>query len=271
MKINGRQATRSFHLILPGKWQSTLQTLLFALLGLGVIGWTVDGTKFNLLELINGRAAMADFITRMFPLDFTNTGSYLMGMYETIEIAILGTVIGIVISFPLGILAAKNISPHPLIYHCSRFILNAFRAINEMIFALIFVSAVGLGAFPGVLALAVHSAGKLGKFYAEAIENIDPGPLEALESTGAGKWKTIRYAIIPQIVPEFVTYSLYQWESNVRSATILGLVGAGGIGLELVATMRLFQYQSTSTILLIILITVILVDAISSKIRAKIL
>jgi phosphonate transport system permease protein len=119
--------------------------------------------------------------------------------------------------------------------------------------------------------VAIHSAGQLGKFYAEAIENIDPGPVEALEATGVHKIQTLAFAVVPQIIPEFITYTLYRWEVNVRAATVLGLVGAGGIGFHLLTSMRLFQYQDTSAILLLILLTVSIVDFISSRIRSAII
>lgn len=250
---------------------SLWKNLGWILVAVLVIGWIVNDTQFNVVELVKGRSAMFDFISGMFPMNFINIGKYLLAMLQTIEIAVLGTVIGILFSIPISMLAARNISPHPVLYTLSRFFLNGCRAINEMIFALVFVTAVGLGPFPGVLALAVHTIGKLGKFYAEAIENIDRGPMEALGSTGAGRLQIFRFSIFPQIFPEFITFSLYQWESNVRSSTILGLVGAGGIGLELISSMRLFEYQDTSTILLIILLTVIIVDFVSSRIRARVI
>jgi len=159
----------------------------------------------------------------------------------------------------------------PLIYHVARFILNATRSISEIIFALIFVAALGLGPFPGLMAVAVHSVGMLGKFLAESIENIDQGPLEALAATGANKLQIFRYAIFPQILPEFITLCLYRWELNFRSATILGVVGAGGIGFELITSMRLFKYQDMTIVLVVILLTVTVVDFISSKIRSKII
>ncbi len=157
------------------------------------------------------------------------------------------------------------------VFWISRAVLNFFRAINEIIFGLIFVSAVGLGPFPGVLAIAVHSAGMLGKFFAEAIENVDRGPIEALEATGSNRIKVITYAIVPQIMPQFIAYCLYRFEVNVRAAAVLGVVGAGGIGFVLVTNMRLFEFENLGIILFTIYITVVAIDSLTTKLRARII
>jgi phosphonate transport system permease protein len=248
-------------------WQ---RVLVWALL-LGVYVWSADGTNLSIIELVRGYPHVADFITRMFPPNLAIIPELLRPTIETIQIAIWGTTLAVLLAIPLGLLAAANLTPHPLFYHGARAILNALRAVSEMVLGLIFVAAVGLGPFPGVLALAFHSAGMLGKFYAEAIENIDPGPVEALEATGAHKLQVIIYGVIPQVLPEFIGFNLYRWEHNVRAATVLGLVGAGGIGFELITSMRLFKYPDTASILLVILFTVSMVDYISARIRARII
>jgi len=251
----------------------TWQRFLVVVLVVSIYWRSAVDCKLNLISLIQGIPHVVDIIMRMLPpnLSIAYIRSLIRPMLETIEIAIWGTTLAVVLAIPLGILAAKNASPHPIIYALSRLILNALRAIPEMVFGLIFVAAVGLGSFPGVLAVAIHSVGQLGKFYAEAIENIDPGPVEALEATGAHKIQTLAFAVVPQIIPEFITYTLYRWEVNVRAATVLGLVGAGGIGFHLLNSMRLFQYQDTSAILLLILLTVSIVDFTSSRIRSAII
>lgn len=248
-------------------WQRVLVVALVV-----VIYWrsAVD-CELKPVSLIQGTPHIVDIVSRMLPPNFSIMGSLIRPTLETVEMAIWGTTLAVIMAIPLGVLAAQNVSPHPILYALSRLILNALRAISEMVFALIFVAAVGLGPFPGVLAVAIHSAGQLGKFYAEAIENIDRGPVEALEATGAHKIQTLVFAVVPQIVPEFITYTLYRWEVNVRAATVLGLVGAGGIGFELLTSMRLFQYQDTSAILLVILLTVSIVDFLSSRIRSAII
>jgi len=255
----------------PLSWFLQWQRLLIVAVLVAIYWKSAADSELSVVMLIDGIPNIFDIVGRMLPPNFSILGSLVKPTFQTVEMAIWGTTLAVLLSMPLGMLAAKNLTPNPLLYGTSRLILNALRAISEIVFALIFVAAVGLGPFPGVLALAVHSAGQLGKFYAEAIENIDPGPVEALEATGAHKLQVIAYAIIPQIIPEFVTYTLYRWEVNVRAATVLGLVGAGGIGFELMTSMRLFQYRDTSMILLVILVAVILVDYTSNKIRSAII
>lgn len=245
-----------------------LQRVLVLALLLSVYVWSAYGTNLSLAELVRGYPHVLDFLSRMFPPNLIIIPELVRPTIETIQIAIWGTTLAVLLAIPLGLLAAANLTPHPVLYAVARIILNALRAVSEMVFGLIFVAAVGLGPFPGVLALALHSAGMLGKFYAEAIENIDPGPVEALEATGAHKLQVIIYGVVPQILPEFITYNLYRWEHNVRAATVLGLVGAGGIGFELITSMRLFKYADTASILLVILLTVTVVDYISSRIRS---
>lgn len=247
------------------KWSMTL--ILLA----GLYVWSALGTHLSLQELARGIPQIGDIVGRMLPPNFSILGRLVGPTLETLQISIWGTTLGVVLAIPFGLLAARNTTPHPVLYGVARLLLNAARSINEMIFGLIFVAAVGLGPFPGVLALAFHSVGMLGKFFAETIENIDPGPVEAVTATGAARWQVIRFAVVPQIMPEFVSICLYRWELNFRQATVLGIVGAGGIGFELITSMRLFQYQDLLTILIMILAMVTLVDTVSSRIRARII
>jgi phosphonate transport system permease protein len=239
--------------------------------GLLAVAWAVHGSQVDPVALVDGLPYMADFVRRMIPPNVALAPSLVGPTLETVQMAIVGTLLAIAIAVPLGLLAARNLSPHPLLYAASRAVLNALRGINEFVFALVFVSAVGLGPFPGVLALAVHTAGMLGKFYAEAIEAVDPGPVEGIEATGAGRLATIRYAILPQVMPAVVAFNLYRFEVAVRSATVLGLVGAGGIGFQLITSMRLFQYRDVAMILVVILALVMLTDLTSSRIRRRVL
>ncbi|MBM3733428.1 MAG: phosphonate ABC transporter, permease protein PhnE [Acidimicrobiia bacterium] len=241
------------------------------LVALVVLYVSARDTDLSLGEFVRGLPAIASYVGRMFPPDWAFTPRIVQPTIETIEIAIWGTVLGIVLAIPLGLMAARNISPHVVVYGSARFILNALRGVSELVFALIFVSAVGLGPFPGILALALHNAGMLGKFYAEAIEAVDRGPVEAMQSTGAGWSQTVAYAIVPQILPHFITYNLYRFEVSIRSATVLGLVGAGGIGFHLISSIRLFDYQTTAMVLIVIIALVILTDWAGNKIRARIL
>lgn len=228
-------------------------------------------TNVSLAELVQGIPAIAGYVSRMYPPDWEYTRLILEPTLETVEIAIWGTFLGILLGIPLGLMAARNISPHLIMYGSARFILNSLRGVSELVFALIFVSAVGLGPFPGILALALHNAGMLGKFYAEAIESIDPGPMEALEATGASWSQMIAFAIVPQVIPHFVTYNMYRFEVSIRAATVLGLVGAGGIGFHLISSIRLFDYRETAVVLIVIILLVVITDYLGALLRAKII
>jgi phosphonate transport system permease protein len=273
------------------------KTVLIVLLCLGAYYWGVQGTKASPAELIDGIPNIWNFIKRLFPPTFeTETQTLqtpaiglpfvtipriglagvefpyptiLNAVIETIQIAIIGTSLAIVISAPFAVLAARNIA-HPVVYGTTRFLLNTNRAIPDIIFALIFVAAVGLGPFGGVLALTIGSIGFMAKVYAESIEAIDPQQVLAVRATGAGRLQTIVYAVAPQAMPMIASYSLLLFESNVRSATILGIVGAGGVGFELNKYMALFQYQYLTGALIIIIIVVTIIDRVSDRIRRHI-
>jgi len=190
-------------------------------------------------------------------------------MWETIEMGFWGTAISIMISLPLGILAARNFSPHPIIYQVARGWLSFHRAMPELIVALFLVLIYGFGPIAGVLALAIHTSGVLGKFFADEIENAPKGPQMALSSAGANPLKVLRYAVFPHVLPAWIAYIQYIFERNIRTATVLGIVGAGGIGMELKGRWDLFDYDHVATILLIIFITVVLLEASTQKLRNK--
>lgn len=245
----------------------TIVAVIFALLA-----WSADDLGLDLALFIDGIPRLFEFLSRMFPPDLSVVPSLWGAILTTVEVALWGTLLAVVISLFLAFGAARNLlGRNPIVYAVSRAILSVLRSLPDIIWALIFVAAVGLGPFPGVLALTVYSCGELGKLYAEAVENTDPGPREALESTGAGLFTTVRWAIIPQILPEMITYSLYRLESNVRHAFVLGMVGAGGLGFELQVAMKLFRYQEVGAILLVIIATVATIDFVSSRIRARII
>ena len=227
--------------------------------------------EINFISLFsNSFNYFTDIIARMLPPDFSDFNLLFFSMVETIEIAILGTFIAIVLSIPLAILSAKNIAPNIYVFFIARTITVFFRAIPEFIIAMILVIAIGFGAMPGVLALGIHTMGFLAKFYAEDIEHINKGPVEALESSGASKRQIISFAIIPQIIPSFVANNLYILDRNIRMATMLGIVGAGGIGYELQSSFRMFEYPRVSAIIIVIFITIFIIDNLSSFIRSKI-
>lgn len=209
---------------------------------------------------------MATFAADFFPPDFSQWQQYLGEMLVTLQIAVWGTALSIVLSTPLGLMSAENLVPW-WIYQPTRRLMDACRAINEMVFAMLFVVAVGLGPFAGVLALFIHTTGVLAKLFSEAVEAIEPGPIEGVKATGANKLEEIIYGVLPQVMPLWISYSLYRFESNVRSATVVGMVGAGGIGVTLWEAIRGFQFQQTCALMVFIIVTVSLLDFMSQRLR----
>jgi phosphonate transport system permease protein len=251
--------------------KSKYQSLLIGLLIVIIYYWAISGTGASPANFIKGIPWMVDFVGRMFPPDISNLGRFLLKAIETLQMALVGSALGAIIALPLSFLAARNIMPNKIIYHSVRTIFDIFRGINEIIWGLIFVSMVGLGPFPGVLALAAHVTGALGRYFSEAIETVDQETIKAIVSTGANKIQVIIRGIIPQVKPLFLNYTLYYLENNFRAATVLGLVGAGGIGMELLTSMRLFRNQEVLTILIIMVSMVTIIDRLSAYIRKKVL
>ena len=192
-------------------------------------------------------------------------------MIETVEIALWGTILSVLLSIPLAYFAASNYTPNRFTYTAARGTISLLRSAPELIVALFLVLAYGFGPIAGVLALGLHAAGFLGKFYAEDIENADKKPQEALEAIGAGKLKTLWYGVMPQVIPQYIAYTLYILDRNVRMATVIGLVGAGGIGQELKGRFDMFQYDHVATILIAIFIVVFLLDQFSARLRARLI
>ncbi len=233
-----------------------------------VLIWAGAGAGLNPDKLLNGIPNMGDFLSRLFPPTFDKFGTIAKLLIETLQMAVVGTVLGALASLLLAFGAASTIAPR-WVYAVCRWILNVLRSIPELIYALMFVSAVGLGPFAGILAIVLGSVGSIGKVYAEAMESVQPGPVEALTAVGADKRQIITYAVLPQAAPLLVSYTLLLFEGNVRGATILGLVGAGGIGLELTTAMRMYDYGHLCAIILSIIVLVGIIDRLSAVIRAK--
>jgi phosphonate transport system permease protein len=237
---------------------------------IAVLWWSAVGTHLSISEFVKGLPWIGDFIGRMLPPNFAFMAKLVQPAIETVQIALWGTLLGILLALPICFFAARNLTPHGIVFHGLRQVLNVMRGINEIILALIFVAAVGLGPFAGVLAIALHNAGILGKMFAEAIEEIDEGPLDALRAAGAGTWQRIVFGVLPQVMPDWIGIILYRFETNIRISTVLGMVGAGGIGFELISSMKLFAYEDTAACVLVILALVLVADLISSKLRAMI-
>ncbi|MGK5080235.1 phosphonate ABC transporter, permease protein PhnE [Janthinobacterium sp. HLX7-2] len=237
------------------------------LLAAWVLVWSAQGTELSWNELSNGLPQIGDFLSRSAPPNWGILGHLVGPAVETLQIALWGTLLGVLMAVPLSFLAARNLSPNRVVYQLVRQLLNVTRSINELILALIFVSAVGLGPFAGVLALALHAAGMVGKFFAESIEEIDQGPLEALRATGARPLQVIVFGVLPQVITAWIATVLYRFEVNLRQATVLGMVGAGGLGFELVNNLKLFKYQDTATCIVVVTLMVVAADTISSRLR----
>lgn len=247
--------------------QSISRTSLILLLVV-LIAWAWTGTDFNINKLFTSLPRMADFFSRMMPPDMSVAKTVFVSTIETVKIAIFGTFLSALASFFLGLAAAENISPHWL-SHPVKWMLAILRGIPVILLALMFVSTVGLGPFPGVLAIAFHSTGMLGKFYAEAFENARRGPLEALDSAGANLWQKVRYGILTQVGPDLARDTLFRFELNLRESLILGLVGAGGIGFYILLYIRAFQYDKVATLTIVVLLMVVIVEQISVTIRKR--
>ena len=218
------------------------------------------------LDLIKDSGNMTKYAADFFPPNFRDWKLYITEMLVTVQIAIWGTLLAIVFAVPFGLLSASNVVP-AWVYQPVRRLMDALRAINEMVFAMLFIVAVGLGPFAGVLALFVHTTGTLAKLFSEAVEAIDSRPVEGIRVTGSHPIAEIVFGIIPQVLPLWVSYSLYRFESNVRSASVVGMVGAGGIGVILYEVIRGFQYPQTCAVLIILVITVTIIDLASSFLR----
>ncbi len=263
---------------------------------IAILIYTAQVSDLSFGELFQGSGNMAEYVGRYFPPDFSQAGfprlrpdqcprrdvpiglgftqlclptqGYVQDILETVSMGLWGTLMASIIGVPLGIVSAENIAPWPVVFVVRRFN-DAMRAINEIVFALIFIVAVGLGPFAGVLALFIHTAGTLGKLFSEAIESIESGQVEGIRATGASKVQEIIFGVIPQVIPLWTSFVLYRFEANVRSAAVLGIVGAGGIGVSLVQSFRAFKYQNVCAILILLVTTVAIIDTLSAKLRQR--
>jgi len=246
----------------------SLQRLLFWGFVLALLAGSWKGADMKPLELWRSGGNIGEFLRGFFPPRVTDWADDLKELLVTFEIALWGTALAVACSIPLGLLASANLTPW-WIHHPVRRALDAFRAINEMVFALLFVTAVGLGPFSGVLALWVHTTGVLAKLFAEAVEASDPRPAEGIRATGAHPLNVVFYGVVPQVVPLWVSFTLYRFESNVRSASVLGIVGAGGIGAVLWDVIRGFEYGKTAFVLILLVVAVTLIDMASAQVRKR--
>jgi phosphonate transport system permease protein len=245
-----------------------------AMVNIGMVVIAVTGSLLYTGMLDTGRLAdgvpsIVSLVLEGLPPDFSNWRDWLVPLAETFAMSMAGTAIAVILSVPLGLLAARNIAPHPVIRSAARGMLNILRSIPELIMGIIFVAAVGFGPLPGVLALGLHSVGMVGKFFAESIEHVAEEPVEAVRATGAGALQVVFHGVMPQVIPQMMDVSIYRWEYNFRASTVMGMVGAGGIGFELMASLRIMLYQEVLAILMVILLMVTLVDWFGTFLRKR--
>jgi phosphonate transport system permease protein len=248
----------------PPRTSLPMMVMWAVILALLVASW--KGADMRPMDLLRDSGNMAQFASDFFPPNFRDWRMYLDEMLVTIQIAIWGTFLAIILAVPFSLLCSSNIVP-AWVYQPVRRLMDACRAINEMVFAMLFIVAVGLGPFAGVLALWVHTLGVLAKLFSEAVEAIDPRPVEGVRATGANAIEEIVFGVIPQVLPLWISYSLYRFESNVRSASVVGIVGAGGIGMVLWDIIRSFQYAQTCAVMIIIVLFVVAIDMLSARVR----
>ena len=232
-----------------------------------VFGLAARVIELRPLELLRDVGNIGVFLKGYLNPSFANVGEYAWQCVVTACIALWGTPLAVVIAVPLGFLGARNLSPHPVVYFLARRSMDVLRAVNEFVFALMFVTAVGLGPFAGMLALGIHTGGVLGKLLSETVEAIDPGQAEGVAAVGAGRLSVIAFGVVPQVLPNFLSYVLLRFESDIRSASVIGMVGGGGIGFYLWDTIRSFNDREAATVILMIVALVMCIDVISSRIR----
>ncbi len=261
--------------------QKRLHTLIFFGVFFACLTAAVIVGEFNIITVIEGFPRMSEYIVNLFPVLhwetlgaevsdwYWNLGNWLELLVETLLMAFFATLMGTIFAFLFSFPASSNLNNTYWIYFLTRRFLEISRSVPDLVYALVFVFAWGLGPLAGILALAIHTMGASGKLFAEVNENIDPNPLEGVRAAGGNWVKIIRYAVVPQVLPAFVSYTLWRFEINVRTAAVLGFVGAGGIGYELYTNIRLSYYDDVGAILLIIVATVICVDLSCEQVRHR--
>ena len=236
-----------------------------------VLLYSVDAVDLgNLPRLFAGNDSTQLFVHDLLRPDFSDWKMFVAKMWETVQIALWGTFLAVILGIPLGLAAARNIAPVWVVTPV-RWIMNLLRSIPDLVIGLLFVVAVGLGPLAGVLAISLNTAGVLAKLFSEAVESIDKGPVEGVRATGAGKLHEIVWGVLPQVAPLWTSFALYRFESNSRSATVLGLIGAGGIGQVLFDSMNAFDFRAVSAIVIVVVVAVTLIDTLSQVMRRRLL
>lgn len=251
-------------------WHTIARAIVFLAVAVFLVACFVSA-RVDFGKLAEGLPKIASWFTQMFPPDVSDIGRVLRDAFQTLAMATVGTLCALMICIPLVPLAARNTTPNPVLSRLVRSLLGVLRGTEMLVFALIFVAAVGFGPFTGVLAITFNMVGALGKLLTEVIEPADPGPVEAAELTGARSVRAFRYALLPDVWPNIVSVTLYIWEFNVRASTVLGIVGAGGIGQTLKDSIDLLDFPKLATVLGVILTMVIAIDTLSAYLRRLVL
>lgn len=244
-----------------------VMNLVWAIIMIAGLFISINVTNTHISILFKNWDQFADIFVQISHPDLSYLSVIWPKLIETIKMAVLGTVIGSVVAFIYSLSIARNIVKNKAVTGVLRFIMNIIRTIPDLLLGAVFVAIVGIGPVAGVVALAVVTFGIVVKLFYESIETIDPGPIEALTAVGANKLQIIHHAVMPQIMTYFISYVLYAFEINVRASTVLGYIGAGGIGLNLQQTLQVFNYAQTGTIIIVIIVVVVLIDYVSSKSR----
>ncbi|HWI60197.1 MAG TPA: phosphonate ABC transporter, permease protein PhnE [Symbiobacteriaceae bacterium] len=251
----------------PLSWWRRWSPAFWALVVLAVLVWAGSGLKTYTLDWRETIPQTVRMLKMLFQPDWAYTPTLVVKLLETVEMALLGTLLAAILAVPFGFLAARNMGK--TLSGLGKFLLNAIRAFPEVILAIIFIKGVGPGPLAGIMAMGIHSIGMLGKLYAESVEAIDRGPTEAMLSVGANRIQQIWFGVVPQVLPEFSSYALYRFEINSRAATILGIVGAGGIGTDLIFAIQQRVWDRVGIILLGIIVVVTVIDIGSGWLRKK--
>lgn len=236
-----------------------------------VLLYSIDAVDLgNISRLFAGNDSTKLFVHDLMRPDFADWKMFVAKMWETVQIALWGTFLAVILGIPLGLAAARNIAPVWIVTPV-RWVMNLLRSVPDLVIGLLFVTAVGLGPLAGVLAITLNTAGVLAKLFSEAVESIDKGPVEGVRATGAGKLHEIVWGVLPQVAPLWTSFALYRFESNSRSATVLGLIGAGGIGQVLFDSMNAFDFRAVSAIVIVVVVAVTLIDTLSQVMRRRLL
>lgn len=243
---------------------------VYAFAALCIVAALALADAFDLARYRDAMRPLWSLAVDAFPPDFSRATHWARPLLDTLTMSIAGTALGCLLALPLAPLAART-STRPMLGLAVRFALNVLRSVPGVIWGVLFVAAVGFGPLPGVLALATHSTGMLGKLYAEVLEHVDPAPGAALRSHGVSRLGVLRFSVLPQVLPRLLDVSFYRWEHNVRAATVLGLVGAGGLGLEITTAFHLFEYREASALILVVIALVGFINLLGARVRARLL